>query len=205
MTEMIQVPAREGRGVRVEAGQRVRVIDLEGGQVGDLFAFSADDVREYASAEHTRVAVDRLFPRPGEPFVTNQRRPILLFEQDSSPGAHDMLCAACDPTRYADLGATGWHASCQENLQRAMAELGFSEVEVPQPINLFMNIPILGDGSLQRDATIGWEPALTGAGDFVIMRAEMDCYVVLSACPQDIVVINNRKPSPLAIELLDQA
>lgn len=55
------VPAREGRGVRVAAGQRFRVIDVEGGQVADTFAFRADDVSEFHSAEHTRVHVNRLF------------------------------------------------------------------------------------------------------------------------------------------------
>jgi uncharacterized protein YcgI (DUF1989 family) len=191
----IDVPAREGRGVRVAAGRRVRVVDVEGGQVADTFAFRADDVSEYHSAEHTRVHVNRLFPRPGEHFVTNHRRPILLLESDDTPGIHDMLCAACDPERYTGLGVTEWHASCQENLQRAMADLGFDRVEVPQPINLFMNIPVL-----EGDA-IGWEPALTKAGDSVTLRAEMDCYVVVSACPQDIVVINNSEPGPVALEL----
>ena len=192
----VDVPAREGRGVRVSAGQRFRVIDVEGGQVADTFAFRADDVSEYHSAEHTRAYVSRLFPRLGEHFVTNHRRPILLLEEDRTPGIHDMLCAACDPERYTGLGVEGWHASCQENLQRAMAELGVDRVEVPQPINLFMNIPVLEQGA------IGWEPALTKAGDSVTLRAEMDCYVVVSACPQDIVVINNKQPSPVAIELL---
>ena len=50
----IEVPAREGRAVRVAAGPRFRVIDLEGGQVADTFAFCADDVSEFHSAEHTR-------------------------------------------------------------------------------------------------------------------------------------------------------
>jgi len=77
---MIEVPAREGRGVRVAAGQSFRVIDVDGGQVEDTFAFRADDVSEYHSAEHTRAFVSRLFPRPGEHFVTNHRRPILLLE-----------------------------------------------------------------------------------------------------------------------------
>jgi uncharacterized protein len=35
------------------------------------------------------------------------------------------------------------------------------------------------------------------------LRAEMDCFVVVSACPQDIVAINNNDPTPVAIELLD--
>ena len=193
----IDIPAREGRGVRVAAGQRLRVIDVKGGQVADTFAFRADDVSEYHSAEHTRVHVNRLFPRPGEHFVTNHRRPILLLEEDRTPGIHDMLCAACDPERYTGLGVTGWHASCRENLLRAMTGLGFERIEIPQPINLFMNIPVLDEGE------IGWEPALTKAGDSVTLRAEMDCYVVVSACPQDIVAINARDPTPVAIELLD--
>jgi uncharacterized protein YcgI (DUF1989 family) len=193
----IDVPAREGRGVRVAAGQRFRVIDVEGGQVADTFAFRADDISEFHSAEHTRVHVNRLFPHPGEHFVTNHRRPILLLEEDRTPGIHDMLCAACDPERYTGLGVDGWHASCRENLERAMAALGFDRIEVPQPINLFMNIPIGDEGAL------GWEPAPTRPGDSVTLRAEMDCFVVVSACPQDIVPINDKDPTAVAIELLD--
>jgi uncharacterized protein YcgI (DUF1989 family) len=194
----IDVPPREGRGVRVAAGQRFRVIDVDGGQVADAFAFRADDVGEFHSAEHTRVHLSRLFPGPGEHFVTNRRRPILRLEEDRSPGIHDMLCAACDPERYAALGAGAGHASCRENLERAMADLGETGIAIPQPINLFMNIPVGEDGEL------GWEPAATRPGDFVALRAEMDCLVVVSACPQDLVPINGPGgPGPLAIELLD--
>jgi uncharacterized protein len=192
----IEIPAREGRGLEVAGGQRFRVVDVEGGQVADTFAFCADDVSEFHSAEHTRVHVNRLFPRPGEHFVTNRRRPILLFQEDATPGIHDMLCAACDPWRYEGLGVEGWHASCRENLEQAMAELGQPKVEIPQPINLFMNIPVRPGGEL------GWEPAPTKAGDYVVLRAELDCYVVVSACPQDIVPINDKNPTPVAIELL---
>ena len=193
---MIAIPAREGRGVRVAAGQRFRVIDVEGGQVADTFAFRAEDVSEFHSAEHTRVHVNRLFPRPGEHFVTNHRRPILLLEEDRTPGIHDMLCAACDPERYTGLGVEGWHASCRENLERAMTELGQPRIEVPQPINLFMNIPVRDEG------TLGWEPAPTRPGDSVTLQAVMDCLVVVSACPQDIVPINGKDPTAVAIELL---
>jgi uncharacterized protein YcgI (DUF1989 family) len=193
----IIVPAREGRGFRISAGRSFRVTDREGGQVGDLFAFSADDSSEYASAEHTRAHVSRLFPLEGEEFVTNRRRPILVLERDESPGVHDMLCAACDPERYEGLGVEGWHASCEENLRTTMRELGYEDIEVPQPINLFMNIPVKQDGSL------GWEPAPTRPGDGIVLRAARDCIVVLSACPQDLVPINGGNPTSLEIELLD--
>jgi hypothetical protein len=135
-------------------------------------------------------------PTPGEHFVTNRRRRILLFEEDRSPGIHDMLCAACDPTRYVALGVNGWHASCQENLQQSMAAEGFDRIEVPQPINLFMNTPVDTGG------TISWRSAVTKPGDYVVFRAELDLILVVSACPQDIVTINQSGPSPLAIECL---
>lgn len=197
MSQTILVPARQGRAVGIDAGQRIRISDAEGGQVADVFAFCRDDVSEYQSAEHTRVHVNRLFPGVGEHFVTNRRRLILFLEEDASPGVHDMLCAACDATRYALLGVDRWHASCQENLQNAMAGLGYKSVEVPQSINLFMNTPVVADG------TIGWRPALTKAGDFVVMRAELDIYLVVSACPQDIVAINNKSPTSITVDLLE--
>lgn len=195
MQSYVEVPAREARAVAVLKGASFKVIDLEGGQVVDLFAFSTDEVREYQSAEHTRVHVKRLFPRVGEQFVTNRRRPILTFEEDTTDGVHDMLCASCDATRYAMLGVQGWHASCQENLTTAMAALGHGKVEVPQPINLFMDIPVY------EDASIDWRAKKTKAGDYVRFRAEMDCIVVASACPQDLTDINNNEPSRIGIEL----
>ena len=196
--ETIRVPAREGRAVRVDAGRRFRVVDVEGGQVADTWAFVADDPGEFHSAQHTRAFVDRLFPRPGEQFVTNRRRPILTLEEDSTPGIHDMLIAACDPARYKGLGVQGWHASCEENLQRALEAVGVQPIPrfAPQPINLFMNTPARTDG------TIEWLPAETNAGDHVVLRAELDAIVAVSACPQDIVAINRRQPSAIEIELL---
>jgi uncharacterized protein YcgI (DUF1989 family) len=191
----IEIPAREGRAVRVEAGRSFRVVDSEGGQVGDLFAFCLDDLEEHLSAEHTRAQLFRLFPRVGEAFVSNRRRPLLVFEADTSPGFHDMLFAACDEARYADLGAPAGHASCAANLQMALARLGLGPVAPPQPVNLFENIPALADG------TLDWRATASAAGDSVQLRAELDCVVVVSACPYDLAA-DGREPGPMAIELL---
>ncbi len=109
MIQTVRVPGGEGRAAMVSAGQSFRVVDVDGGQVGDLFAFAAADPGEFASAEHTRVAIAKLFPQPGDPVLTNRRRPILVAAEDTSPRRHDMLYAACDPARYALLGATAPH------------------------------------------------------------------------------------------------
>ncbi|WP_331763762.1 urea carboxylase-associated family protein [Streptomyces anthocyanicus] len=191
--ESIDIPAGEGRAVFVDAGQRVKIIDVEGQQVGDVFAFTRDDVREYHSASHTRAHVNRLFPAVGEQFVTSLRRPILTLVEDSSPRRHDMLIAACDPARYAALAAPSNHASCAQNMQDALAKVGLSAETVPQPINIFMDIPVGRDGALT------WETATSRPGDSITFQAEIDCVLVVSACPQDLVGINAGAPTPLRL------
>jgi uncharacterized protein YcgI (DUF1989 family) len=190
----VVVPAREARAVRLSAGDRVAVVDVFGGQVGDVFAFNADDPSEFLSASHTRGATSSLFPAVGQAFVTNRRRPILELVSDTSPGAHDMLIAACDPERYADLGHAG-HASCADNLRAALGALDLMVGVVPQPVNVFMRIPVHPDSSLT------WERALTAPGDSISFTAAMDCVFVVSACPQDLNDINGGSPTDLAIEI----
>jgi uncharacterized protein YcgI (DUF1989 family) len=183
------VPAGEGRAIRIAAGELAHIIDEAGGQVVDTWAFCQQDISEFHSAEHTRASVGKLFPALGEAFVTNRRRPILRYEEDHSPGTHDMLIAACDPTRYEQLGFMGWHASCEENLRSAMAAVGHSDVCVPQPINVFMNTPFLPDGNVR------WLSTRTGIGDSVTLRALLDIWLVASACPQDLIDINAKRGS----------
>jgi uncharacterized protein len=190
-----RVPATEGLAVTVEAGQQVAIVDVEGGQVGDVFAFNRDDLSEYLSASHTRAYNRRVFPAAGEPFVSSRRRPMLIVLRDTSPGYHDLLIAACDPVRYEQLGVEGWHASCAENLANALARMELSVSHVPQPFNIFMHTPPVEDG------TIAFLPAESSPGDRFEMEALMDLVLVVSACPSDIVGINAGGLSDLAIEV----
>lgn len=193
-TSRVVVPAGGGRAVWVRRGEHVRVIDLEGGQVGDLFAFAAEDPLEHLSASHTRTSTSRLFPLIGEQFLTTRRRPILTLVDDTSPGIHDMLIAACDQARYRALGVPE-HASCADNMRNALSQMGLSSDVVPQPVNLFMNIPVGGNGELS------WLPAVSRPGDAVTLEAAMDCAVVVSACPMDLNSINGERLSPLVVEV----
>jgi uncharacterized protein len=193
----VRVPAGEGRTVVVHQGQTVRVVDIEGGQVGDLFAFAVADPGEYASAEHTRVAIRKLFPRPGDPVLTNRRRPILSVTEDTSPGRHDMLYAACDPARYDLLGAGPSHRSCVANLQQALRERGIEALAVPQPLNVFMDVRV------QEDGTLISYPASSRPGDYIAFRAAIDCLVVLSSCPMDIIDISSGGITPLELRVYD--
>jgi uncharacterized protein len=57
---------------------------------------------------------------------------------------------------------------------------------------------------VEPDGSLTWSPAPTRAGDGVVLRAELDCIVVASACPQDRIEINHYRPTSIGIELLER-
>jgi len=181
---LIEIPARRGKAARLSRGRSVRVVNTHGHQVVDTWAFSADDIHECMSMEATRATRTKLCLEVGDAYVSNHRRAMLTVLEDSSPGRHDTLLAACDRHRYHLLGHEGHHDNCTDNLASALAELGLAAPMNPSPLNLFMNIPWTLSGGL------GFEPPLCKPGDHVLLRAEMDLIVAFSACPQDMLPIN---------------
>lgn len=190
MTDLETIPARRGRAVRLRAGQAIKVVNTHGSQVVDTWVFNAGDMREYLSNEHMRPTLGRIFPGRGDALITNRRRAIMLIEEDTSPGRHDTVIAACDDYRYGLLGCTEYHDNCTDNLHAALAQIGLRSDETPSPLNLWMNIPVAPDGA------ITWGEPLSRPGDHVVLRALMDCVVVMSACPQDILPINGAACRP---------
>src|ERR1700710_1212885 len=61
----LPVPAYSGRAVSVAAGTTIRITDVQGHQIGDLFAFVRDRPTEWLSVGATRTAHTRLFPEIG--------------------------------------------------------------------------------------------------------------------------------------------
>jgi len=181
---LMEIPARKGTAARLNKGQSIKITNTHGHQVVDFWAFNAEDLSEFLSMEHLRATLTTIFPKAGHDLHTNLRRPILHFVEDTSPGIHDTLMAACDTHRYHLLGVEGHHDNCTDNLRDAMAELGFDGLETPSPLNLWMNIPVGDDGATS------WGEPVSKAGDYVVLRAEMDCLVAMSCCPQDILPVN---------------
>ncbi|MGH7037215.1 MAG: DUF1989 domain-containing protein [Stellaceae bacterium] len=187
---LVEIPARKGKAAPMRRGQTVKVINTKGQQVVDTWAFSTDDLREFLSMEHSRVAIGRIIPKIGDVLVTNRRRPILTLIADTSGGVHDTLLAACDRYRYEGLGVTEYHDNCTDNLLAALAALGLEAPHTPAPLNLFMNTPVIGGDR------IDFRPPVSTPGSYVALRAEMDCIIAFSACPQDRVPINGTAMRP---------
>ena len=184
MVDKVIIPARRGKAVVVEKGQSIRIINTYGSQVIDTWIFNLHDLREFQSNEHTRATILKMGFEPGDFVYTNFRRPIAQVEEDTSPGVHDMLMAACDNYRYQLLGCTEYHDNCTDNLASGMNKIGYEVSETPCPINVFMHIPWTAEGGLS------FEPSETKPGDYIQFRAMMDCIFAFSACPQDILPIN---------------
>jgi uncharacterized protein len=195
--DLIEVPARTGKAVRVARGNRVKLINTLGSQVVDTWAFNAHDVAEHMSMEHTRVMLGRVNPRKGDQLFSNRRRPLLQMTEDTSPGLHDTLRAACDPVRYKLLGFEQ-HANCAENLVNALAELGLKAPHSPCPLNMFENCPVGADGTLVV------VPPPVKAGEYVVLTALVDTVVVFSTCPMDVFPTNGPDctPKPVAYQVL---
>ena len=198
MSEMILVPARQGRAQSLSLGARIRIVNTHGTQVVDTWAFNATNLDEFMSMEHTRSTIDKMMPDMGEAFLTNKRRPILTIVEDTTPGVHDTLNAACDVHRYHFLGHEGYHDNCTDNLATALEKIGkSSDGRTPCPFNMFMNRPWGTDKRLYKEAPVS-KPS-----DSVTFRSEMDCIVVFSACPQDMNPTNGGTPKDVHYEVLD--
>ena len=192
---LYHVPARTGVGFEVRAGDLIRITDLKGAQPVDFWAFVKEDPLEFLSPEHTKPTIEKLVPGVGDSAYTTRRRAIMTIVEDNSPGQHDMQYAACDATRYKQLGFEGEHASCQENLHKALAQLGIRLDFTPQPWNLFTNFHI------NPDRTITIKPPDTKSGDNIVFRAEVDAYVAVSACPQDLNPTCGGNPTDIRVEV----
>ena len=141
------VPARQGRAAHVKSGEAITIINTHGTQVVDTWCFLTADLTEFMSMEHQRSVSQSVFPSVGAPLYSNRRRPILTLEEDTSPGRHDTLLAACDIYRYQMLGCADYHDNCTDNLDAAMTAIGLTAPETPSPLNLWMNIPFTQDGA----------------------------------------------------------
>jgi uncharacterized protein YcgI (DUF1989 family) len=182
-----------GRAIQLSRGQRLRIENIFGSQVVDTWALNARDTSEYLSVEHTRRMIGALFPKKGDKLFSNRRTEMLLLEEDTSPGRHDMLLACCDKWLYKHYGCPPGHRNCRDNFLEALFEAGFDATAVPNPLNLWMNIPVTND----NDIAIG--TPLSKPGDFVVLNALIDTVVVLSACPMDITPINGEDRTPKSV------
>lgn len=183
---------------RVNAGQTLRILDLEGNQAADTLFYNADDPGERYSAMDTIREQGNVYLTSGSVLRSNENNPMLEIVADTC-GRHDTLGGACatesNTVRY-DLEKRCMHA-CRDSWMLAVAErpeFGIGKRDISHNINFFMNVPVTEDGGLT------FEDGISAPGKYVELTAKMDVVVLISNCPQ----LNNpcNGYNPTAVELL---
>ena len=183
---------------RVNAGQTLRILDLEGNQAADTLFYNADDPGERYSAMDTIREQGNVYLTSGSVLRSNENNPMLEIVADTC-GRHDTLGGACatesNTVRYG-LEKRCMHA-CRDSWMLAIAErpeFGIGKRDISHNINFFMNVPVTGDGGLT------FEDGISAPGKYVELTAKMDVVVLISNCPQ----LNNpcNGYNPTQVELL---
>jgi uncharacterized protein YcgI (DUF1989 family) len=188
------VPAASGVGLRLKRGELLRIIDPEGGQSGDLLAYS-EDGRERLSNGRTFDYGGKIYISTGDALWSDLSNPMLTIVSDQV-GRHDFLYASCTVEMYRiEYKVAGYHPNCADNLSSALRGLGIEPGPLPTAFNLFMNVDISADGRLVI------APPRSRAGDSIVVRAEMDLAIALSACPSS-TSNGGASAKPLAFEIL---
>lgn len=193
-------PAGEPILFKVDRGQTLRIVDLEGNQAADVIFYSREDLAEHYSATDTMLAQGGIYLTTGSVLMSSEGRPMLTIVADTC-GRHDTLGGACaaesNTVRYA-LQKKFMH-SCRDNYLLALqhADIGLVKADLVPNVNFFMNVPVTAEGDLKFD------DGVSGPGKYVELRAEMDLWVLISNCPQLNNPCNAYNPTPIQLLVWD--
>ncbi len=172
-----EIAPRSGVAFTIDAGQRLAVIDPEGGQVADMLAFSRDDIGESLSAGRTIDYASRIYLTKGDPLYSNRSNVMLDIVEDEV-GRHDFLLTPCSKEMFRIIyGDEQPHQGCFGNLAAALAPHGVTPDMIPTAFNCFMNVPV--DGETGEVKVL---PPLSKAGERIVFEARMDLIIGLTAC-----------------------
>jgi urea carboxylase-associated protein 1 len=176
------VPARAAWMHRINAGETLRIVDVEGNQAVDFLIYAAANDAERYSAQDTIAAQANIYLRNGSVLLSNEGRPMMTIV-DSAVEYHDTIGGAC--SCESNTLRSGHHTkaqhACVDNFLESNLSVGRGKRDIVSNINFFMNVPVEADGAL------GIVDGISAPGLTVDLQAEMDVIVVVSNCPQ----INN--------------
>jgi len=194
--ENVVVPKNSGGAFVVKKGQRIRIA---GRSIVDFVAFNLYDLRERFDQARTKTNQAKVFISIGDKLISKLNNPMLIIVEDTfKEGRHDLQKGMCSRKRF-ELVAKGLAKrefaegvdinpkkpedipdhGCWENLSEALKAWNVPPEDIPSPFNIFQTMRIDPDTGRMLDTQI--RPKVEAHVDF---RAEMDCLVGVSACPE---------------------
>ena len=190
------LPAGEGWLHPIQAGQTLRILDLEGNQAVDTLFYNAHDFTERYSATETLKQQGAIYLTAGSQLMSSHGREMLAITADTC-GRHDTLGGACaaesNAVRYA-LDKRPMH-SCRDTFLKCLWQYdgGMTKRDITCNINFFMNVPVTPLGGLE------FADGVSAPGKYVEMRAAMDVLCLISSCPQLNNPCNAYNPTPVRL------
>ena len=203
------VEKNSGAAVEVKKGQRLRIA---GKSIVDFVAFNLHDLQERFDQARTKTNQVKIFISTGDVLYSKRNNPMLTIVEDTfKEGRHDLQKGMCSRKRF-EMVARGASKrvfaegvdinpkspeeipdhGCWENLSNALKPWNISPDDVPSPFNIFQCMRIDPETGIMYDTMI--RPKDEAHVDF---RAEMDCLVAVSACPE------SGRGSAIRIEIID--
>ena len=190
------VAKNSGAAFEVKLGQRLRVA---GKSIVDFVAFNLRELTERFDQARTKTNQVKIFISTGDILYSKRNNPMLTIVADTfTEGRHDLQKGMCSRKRF-EMVAEGKSKrvfaegvdinpknaeeipdhGCWENLSNAVRTWDIAPDDVPSPFNIFQCMRIDPDTGTMYDTII--RPKDEAHIDF---RAEMDCLVAVSACPE---------------------
>jgi uncharacterized protein len=189
----VRLEPQTGTALVVKQDEWLEVIDPEGEQVADLISFAHADPSEWLCSGRTIDYANTIYLTRGDVLYSNRSRPMWRIIEDTV-GRHDFLLTPCSPEMFRILYKTaGHHPSCFENLARSLEPFGISPDAIPTTFNIFMNVDVMPSGELHI------RPPRSRSGDRILLRAEMDLIVGITACSAELS--NNGRFKPIDVRI----
>ena len=184
------IPPRSGVAFILKKRQQLKVVDVEGEQVSDFICFNLNDTAEYLSSGRTIDYAETIYLTKGHSFYSN--RSSLMFKMmEDTVGRHDFLLTPCSADTFRIIyGHTHPHRGCLGNLAEALQPYNILPDNIPTCFNIFMNVPV--DSETGKISVL---PPKSKAGDYVVLQAEMDLIVGMTACSAE--MSNNYSFKPI--------
>lgn len=175
----ITLPAQTGTAFLLKKNSLLKIIDVAGQQVCDLFCFAQHDLTDALSSGRSIDYNETIFLSVGHKLYANSGKVMFSILEDSC-GRHDFLVTPCSQQMFEMItGSKKHHPSCLENLTKNLAPFDVKPEQITTTFNIFMNIQVDPSGRTHL------KTPTSKAGDYILLRAEMDLVVGLTACSDE--------------------
>ncbi len=183
-------------------GQRLRLIDVEGGASLAALFYNADDPTERYNMPDTLKA--QHIARLTEGFVLySDMGRVLCSVVSDSVGWHDTITGHATSAHGEQRFGKGsyqklrndWFRNSRDNFLTELGKYDLGKRDLVANVNFFVKVAADEDGKLS------WVEGHSRAGAHVELRAELNTLVILSNTPHPLDPSPHYAPKPVAIEI----